>query len=315
MPNTPPSQSSPQPDGMIHLPDDAPCGLDCAGARPLTFISLFAGIGGFDLGLERAGMKCIAQVEIDPYCRDVLAKHWPNVLRFEDVRKFCRRIYDCDPENEEGEVNCPRCGVEFGACGCIGTDQFTDEHGFPDIIAAGFECQDISIANWTGAKGIKGERSGLWSEVLRISGELRPRWLLLENSPEIVSRGLGTVLGGLAEIGYDAEWTCVRAARFGAPHNRERWYAIAYPTEVGQQAFLDDAIRQHVETESFDWEFAGVVIQTRGFWATQSAPAAVDDGLSAGVVGPALSAIGNAVVPQVAEVIGRAIINTHRRTP
>ncbi len=278
----------------------------------MTFLSLFAGIGGMDLGLERAGMKCIGQVEIDPFCRRVLAKHWPEVPRFNDVTKFCRRIFDCEPENEDGEVICPRCGIEFGECECIGTDAYTDEHGLPDLVVAGFECQDISVANWTGAKGIEGERSGLWKECLRIVGELRPRFVLLENSPAIVSRGIGTVLGDLAEMGYDAEWSCVPASRFGAPHNRERWYAIAYPAEVGQQAFLDDAIRKHVREGAFRWELAGVAIPTRGFWATELPPASVDDGLSANVVGSRLMAIGNAVVPQVAEYIGRAILRAHQ---
>lgn len=274
----------------------------------MKFLSLFSGVGGMDLGLERVGMTCIGQVEIDPFCRKVLAKHWPDVPRFDDVTKFCRRIGDCEPENEDGEVICPRCQIEFGECECIGTDQFTDECGFPDLIAAGFECQDISVANWTGAKGIEGPRSGLWFDVVRIVRELHPQWVVLENSPAITSRGLDRVLGSLANIGYDAEWGCIRASKFGSPQTRERWYSIAYPTEVGQQAFLNDAIREHVAEGSFDWELAGVAIKTRGFWATELPPAPVDDGLSAKLVGPRLMAIGNSLVPQVAEWIGRQIL-------
>ncbi len=275
----------------------------------MKVLSLFSGIGGMDLGLERAGMTIVGQCEIDPYCRRVLAKHWPKVWRHDDVRTLCRRIGDCDAETEDGEVRCPIHDQEFGECACVGTDQFNDEVGEIDIIAAGFECQDISIANWTGAAGIEGTRSRLWGEVARIVCELRPRWLLLENSTEIVARGLERVLCDLAAIGYDAEWTCVQARRFGSPHNRERWYSVAYPTEVGQQAFLDDRIRQHVETESLDREFAGVAVKTRGFWARESPPVFVDDGLPAGVVGRSLAACGNAQVVQVAEFIGRAIMD------
>jgi len=280
----------------------------------VTVLSLFSGIGGFDLGAERAGMTIVGQCELDPFCRAVLAKHWPNVWLHDDVRTLCRRIGDCDPEDEEGNVRCPIHDMEFGECPCVGTDEFVDTVGGIDVIVAGFECQDISIANWTGAKGTNGSRSGLYSEVVRIVCELRPRFLLLENSAEILGRGLGDVLGTLAQIGYDAEWCCVPASLFGSPHRRERWYAVAYPTEKRPQAFLHDTLWQHVPTESLDWQFAGVAIKTRGFWATEPAPPPVDDGLSSGVVGPRLRAIGNAVVPQVAEVICRAVMQCERAT-
>ena len=124
-----------------------------SGSKPLTFGSLFAGIGGFDLGLERAGMRCEWQVEIDPYARAVLAKHWPEVRRWEDVRTF---------PPKEGEW-----GV--------------------DVICGGFPCQDISVAGK--GVGLAGARSGLWYEFARIIGEIRPRFVIVENVAALLTRG------------------------------------------------------------------------------------------------------------------------------
>lgn len=159
--------------------------------KPLTFGSLFAGIGGFDLGLERAGMICKWQVELDDYASRVLAKHWPNVPRHDDVRTF------------------PTAERDWSV----------------DLICGGFPCQDISIAG-KGA-GLAGERSGLWHEFARIIRTVRPRWVVIENVPALTSRGLGTVLGDLAEIGFDAEWHCLSASAVGAPHRRDRIWIVA----------------------------------------------------------------------------------------
>ena len=158
----------------------------------LTVGSLFAGIGGNDLGLERAGMRTLWQVELDPWCRRVLAKHWPDVERFEDVRE-------------------------------VGAHNLSPV----DLIAGGFPCQDISIAGR--AAGIGGARSGLWGEFARIVRELRPRYVLVENSPVLTSRGMDVVLGDLAASGYDAEWDCLPAAAFGAPFVRDRVFVVATP--------------------------------------------------------------------------------------
>jgi DNA (cytosine-5)-methyltransferase 1 len=162
--------------------------------------SLFAGIGGFDLGLERAGMRVDWQVELDPYCRAVLARHFPETRRFEDVREV------------GAEDLCP-----------------------VDLICGGFPCQDLSAAG-RGA-GIDGARSGLWAEFARIVRELRPRYVLVENVPALLTgKGkrwdrapVGRVLGDLAEAGYDAEWACLSAREFGAPHLRKRVWVVAYP--------------------------------------------------------------------------------------
>ena len=157
----------------------------------MRFGSLFAGIGGLDLGLERAGMECAWQVEIDDYATRVLEKHWPNVRRWRDVRTW--------PQPDTERV---------------------------DLLCAGFPCQDISYAG-RGA-GLEGERSGLFFEAVRVVRQLRPRIVLLENVAALLTRGLDVVLGTLAEIGLDAEWHCVPAAAVGAPHIRDRVFIVAY---------------------------------------------------------------------------------------
>src|SRR4051812_30085856 len=178
---------------------------------PMTFGSLFAGIGGIDLGLERAGMKCVFQVECDPYARAVLRKHWPSAALYDDVRSV-------------GAANLAPV----------------------DLVCGGFPCQDISNAGKR--VGIEGERSGLWSEYARIVRELRPRYVLVENVAALLARGLQRVVGDLAACGYDAEWDCFPAAAFGAPHERDRLFLVAYRQAAtdsgpGRDRLLADAAR------------------------------------------------------------------------
>lgn len=127
-------------------------------------------MGGMDLGLERAGMECVGQVELNPKCREELERRWPHVWRHDDVRTLARRIGDCDPETEDGEVRCPIHDQEFSECECIGTDQLNDTVGTVDVIAGGSPCQDISKAG-LGA-GLYGERSGLYRQFLRVVREV-----------------------------------------------------------------------------------------------------------------------------------------------
>jgi len=158
----------------------------------LTVLDIFSGIGGFSLGLERTGgFKTVAFCEIDPFCRKVLRKHWPDVPIFEDVTKL------------RGE-----------------------DVGPVDVIAGGFPCQDISTAGR--GEGIEGSRSGLWKEFARLIGEIRPRYVIVENVSALLGRGLDRVLGDLAALGFDAEWHCIPASAIGAPHRRDRIWMVAF---------------------------------------------------------------------------------------
>lgn len=157
----------------------------------LRVLDLFSGIGGFSLGLERAGgFRTVGFCEIEPFARRLLAKHWPDVPNSEDVT---------EREFVEGEA---------------------------DVITAGFPCQDLSFAG-TGA-GLSGARSGLYRHVIRAVRLVRPKFALLENVAALLSRGMGAVLGDLAEVGYDAEWHCIPASAVGAPHRRDRIWIIAH---------------------------------------------------------------------------------------
>jgi len=166
------------------------------GLLMLTFGSLFCGIGGIDLGFEKAGMECKWQVEIDNHATEILENHWPNVARYKDVR-------------EVGKSNLQSV----------------------DVICGGFPCQDVSLAGQRA--GLAGKRSTLWGEFFRIICEIKPEWVLAENVRGLFSSDngqfFGNILRDLASIGYDAEWDCLPAAFFGAPQLRHRVYLIAYP--------------------------------------------------------------------------------------
>jgi DNA (cytosine-5)-methyltransferase 1 len=252
---------------------------------PITFGSLFSGIGGMDLGLERAGMVCKWQVEINPFCQRVLAKHWPNVKRHDDITKLT--------------------GEELAPVDCI---------------AGGFPCQDISSS---GKKvGITGRKSGLWKDMARIVRHVRPRFIIVENVSAILARGVSTVLGDLAESGYDAEWQCLPVAAFSLPHIRERIFILGYangyrkPTlpfndeapwlppillntkcDVGPQLRKVGRIRR--EGEPVPWVTGRQDgYQPRALGVDDEPPYRLDR----------LRGIGNSVAPDVAEWIGRRVI-------
>lgn len=225
-------------------------------------LSLFAGIGGFDLGLERAGMTVVAQCEIDPFCRSRLAKHWPEVPCYDDVREL-------------SAARLVRDGV-----------------GSIDLICGGFPCQDISLAGRM--SGIGGQKSGLWSEYLRLIKEAEPRFVIIENSPVLRSRGLDQILNELAAVGYDAEWHCIPANSLGAPHRRDRVWIIAYPAGFGDGLPEGQVCTGRHFSQHSDW------------WAGEPQVCRVDDGTAGRV--DRLKALGNAVVSQIPEAIGRAII-------
>lgn len=169
----------------------------------MKVISTFSGIGGIDLAFSWAGFDIVAQVEIDEYCRKVLAKHaaeyWPNAKQYEDIFNV-------------GKHNLPEA----------------------DVIVGGFPCQDLSHAGKRAGLDA-GTRSGLWWELARLISELRPRVILLENVAGIYTLGGTDVLGSLTEMGYDAIWLSLRAADVGAPHSRERWFCVAHDQSIRTQ--------------------------------------------------------------------------------
>ena len=268
----------------------------------LTFGSLFAGIGGIDLGFERAGLNCKWQVEIDDYARRVLAKHWPSVRRHDDIRTW--------PTADAERV---------------------------DIIAGGFPCQDISYAG-KGA-GLGGERSGLFFELVRVVREMGPRFVVLENVAALLTRGLGDVLGTLAAIGYDAEWHCIPAAAVSAPHIRDRVFILAYAKELQCNGGIvyrkhakgkvskprDGGSATHVANSSKPGlplpkcqtllgegrRKEGRAVAECDWWSTEPAVGRVANGIPNRV--DRLRGLGNAVVPQVAELVARRVIAINNR--
>ena len=165
----------------------------------LTAVSLFAGVGGFDLALERAGVPVVAAVEIDKQASGVLAHRFPNTKLFGDIQ----------------EVS----GDDLRGAG------FVPERG---IITGGFPCQDLSVAGKRA--GLAGERSGLFWEIVRLIDDLHPRWLILENVPGLLSsnggRDMGTVIGTLAELGYGVGYRILDAQFFGVPQRRRRVFIV-----------------------------------------------------------------------------------------
>lgn len=230
-----------------------------------TVGSLFSGIGGFELGFERAGFKTVWQVEIDPYCQKVLAKNFPEAERFGDIR-------ECGSHNLKPV----------------------------DVICGGFPCQDVS---WAGlGAGLEGERSGLWFEMLRLVRLLRPRFVVVENVSALLVRGLERVLADLAEVGYDAEWDSLHAGYFGAPHERERVFILAYPNKVYGKAGMG------IESDGARPIFAGSDCESFPVWLqTASSFAGMDDGIPSAIYQSRVGALGNTVVPQIPEIIARRI--------
>jgi DNA (cytosine-5)-methyltransferase 1 len=246
----------------------------------LTVLDLFSGIGGFSLGLERTGgFRTVAFCEIEPYCRRVLAKHWPEVPCYDDVRTLDAARLDAD-------------GI-----------------GRIDAICGGFPCQDISVAGRQA--GLDGERSGLWSEIIRLAGEVGPRFILVENVAALLDLGMDRVLGDLATLGFDAEWHCIPASAVGAPHRRDRVWIVAHAEREGLSGlvsylgpFIRSAQTQPIDSNPGFDEWAAL---DRGKRIVRSG-----DGVPLGVERSRIKALGNAVVPQIPELLGRAILASMR---
>jgi DNA (cytosine-5)-methyltransferase 1 len=280
-------------------------GVDGGVRAPLSVGSLFAGIGGIDLGLERTGgFKTAWFSEIDPFANAVLRKHWPDVPNLGDVRNLGDRT--------------PRV----------------------DLIAGGFPCQPVSLA---GKRLAQEDPRWLWPYVADVVRALRPRVVLLENVPGLRSKGLGDVLEDLSALGYDAEWDGIPASAVGAPHRRDRVWIVAYPDghghgrEVesqpdseaqtgGEVQLRDDAnrLRDSVsDAQGVGWDGGGTAMEGprvfprqsdgegrahgRAQWSLEPSVDRVVDGFPGRVA--EVRALGNAVVPQVAEVVGHLILD------
>jgi len=268
----------------------------------MKFISLFAGIGGFDLGLERAGMTCVGQVEYNPFCQKVLKKHWPHVKLMGDIHDVT--------------------GTEFGDI---------------DLICGGFPCQPFSTAGKR--KGTDDNRY-LWPEMLRIIEVAKPAWVIGENVAGIVNMVLDTVCAELESKGFEVWPIIIPAAAVNAPHRRDRVWILAYsasnrrerdwqaseaekglqsePGYAGELSGGPEGLCENVANsnntglqEAWSELEATGPEQYRGQdnWAIEPELGRVAHGIPNRV--DRLKSIGNAVVPQVVEVIGRAILRAH----
>lgn len=236
----------------------------------LTFGSLFAGIGGFDLGFERAGLKCAWQVEKNPFCLKILAKHWPDVVRHGDIKTF------------------PVKGKDWSC----------------DIITAGFPCKQTSVgaALSKNRKGLEGKDSGLYNEMLRVMQLVKPRAVVVENVG-----GSGTwkteIRNGLESIGYRVpkEPFEVSAKSFGAPHLRKRLLWVAYAsksrleiTRIEREIEEEYSESRRITRDTFLEGIAGIV--------------RISDGVSPRLDrSKRIIALGNSFMPQKAEMIGRVL--------
>lgn len=246
----------------------------------MNVLSLFSGIGGLELGLERAGMTVVGQVELDVFCRSVLGKNWPHVPKHTDVRTTMK-WWNSEPR--------PRV----------------------DVVCGGYPCQPFSTA---GKMLAAQDPRHLWPAFADVLRELRPDYAILENVPAHVRLGFDRVLGDLAELGFDAEWSLVHAAAVGAPHRRPRLFVLAYSheSELGRRGGLpvleggwwDEG--EAADAHRCRTHLTGTADAVA--WAGEPGVGRMVDGPPGELDRARLHALGNAVVPQVSELIGRRLL-------
>jgi len=233
---------------------------------PLRVIDAFSGIGGFTLAGQRlGGFQTVCFIEKEPYCQKILKKHFPLIPIHDDITTFEPTL------------------------------------GAADVICGGFPCQDISLAGKQA--GIhKGTRSGLFFELMRIICVVRPKFVVLENVSAILGNGLDSVLGSLSEAGFDAEWACIPASDLGACHQRERFWLVAYANDAGSQGLREKLeLQQSSGQIPFTWRHQPRMPEPNWrCFVSQPLLRRGNDGLSSRV--DRLKALGNAVVPSVAEI-------------
>ena len=226
----------------------------------MKFGSLFAGIGGFDLGLERAGMTCAWQVEIDDFCQKVLAKHWPDVPKYRDIREVGDNLEPVD------------------------------------LICGGFPCQPWSEA---GNKKGKSDDRDLWYQLCRVVKEIQPRWVIGENVRRFAKVALDNACSDLEGLGYTVRPFLIPACAVGAGHERNRLFMVAYASSVRLPGSLKQLQFEFAESETEPGTWNGRRVDKPGIQrVVDGVPNRVDR----------LRSLGNAVVPQVVEVIGKAIM-------
>lgn len=236
--------------------------------------SLFSGIGGFELGLERAlpQSKTIWQVEQNAFCQSILRKHWADATIYDDIRT-------------------------------VGAHNLKPV----DVLCGGFPCQDISTAGKQ--KGINnGKKSSLYYEMFRVICEIRPRIIVFENVAAIVRLGGHDVLQTLADAGYDAEWCIVRTGKdFGLPHIRRRWFCVAYPHGIRQQGQRQHRDSQYKETYK-DRQTSRFINAVQR--AALPYVCTEHNGISLTLAKDMMKALGNAITPQSSEWVGRQILQS-----
>jgi DNA (cytosine-5)-methyltransferase 1 len=236
-------------------------------------LHLFAGAGGGILGGILLGHTTVCAVEIEPYCREVLLQRQrdgilPKFPIWDDVRTFDGKPW----------------------------------RGLVDVVCGGFPCQDISAVNATG-EGIDGDRSGLWSEMARIVGEVQPSYVLVENSPMLTVRGIGRVLGDLAAMGFNAKWGVLGAHHAGGCHKRDRIWIAAYTPCRGLEGRFEQATQQNREIERRPVS----ALAQNPSWPDVSNPRAFGSRDDVANRMDRLKAIGNGQVPAVAALAWRIL--------
>jgi DNA (cytosine-5)-methyltransferase 1 len=236
----------------------------------MTHGSLSTGIGGFEIGAKENGIETLWTCEIDPLRRDILTHYLPKAKHYEDLRNL--------KASELEKV---------------------------DIISFGFPCQDISQANPNG-KGLEGEKSGLWYAGWKIIRRLRPKVIVIENSPILLHKGLRTILGQLASAGYDAEWEIISCKTFGLPHLRKRLFIVGYSHKIRRQK--NNRIQSGKPCENIPQEGEGKLLFQSEFngnhgweeWTeTIRSVSALDDGIPKNILYGLLAATGDTVSPRV----------------
>ena len=235
----------------------------------MTHGSLFSGIGGFELGAQWCGIDTLWNCEIEKYQGEILKKKFPHAKRYTDIKETT--------------------GIEY-----------------VDIISGGFPCQDISISGE--GVGITGSRSGLWNEMYRIIREVRPKFIIAENSPMLLSRGFEQVLCDLSEAGYNAEWKCIQNSDFGFDHKRERIYIIAYSKQIGLQSRqLQRGNKIKTIFSETSKESSRHPLSERIYKMSDCEHIGINDGLRGWT--HRVGALGNAVNPVVAKYLFECILN------